>query len=349
MNVFRPDRLYESAHIFLTQIFGPEFLAFGYNKSLESFMSAFENKNRWCPYLLVSDKGHDVSHRVEGFASERSQAFIAVAMGSSEGVQQANIAIAQGIRTGVWILIKNAHLAIAWLLALEKKLPSIATGSEFKLFITMEAHYGIPVNLIRFSRLMVFEPPSGIKQSISQTLLTIPKSVYSSPPFEKGRVFFMLSWLHSIIIERSRYSPMGWTKNYDFNDSDFEMAVRLVDAWMNYSCEGKSNISPDKIPWGALQSLLSRNVYGGKVDRIVDQNTLDAIVNWAFSPKIFDPNFELVSKRDSESSLAAPNGIKFPEFLTWANGLRDNNAPHWLGLPSKVDFLLKQKQGLIDY
>lgn len=37
-----------------------------------------------------------------------------------------------------WVLLKNVHLAPQWLVQLEKKLHSITTHSNFRLFLTME-------------------------------------------------------------------------------------------------------------------------------------------------------------------------------------------------------------------
>jgi dynein heavy chain 1 len=35
--------------------------------------------------------------------------------------------------------------------------------------------------------------------------------------------------------------------------------------------QGRSNISPEKVPWDALQSLFSQCIYGGKIDNDFDQ------------------------------------------------------------------------------
>ena len=79
---------------------------------------------------------------------------------------------------------------------------------------------------------MVFEPPVGVKQCLMQTLNSVPSRLNDAIPVELGRLIFMLAWLHSIITERSRYTPIGWTKNYDFNYSDFDMGLVLLVSWV---------------------------------------------------------------------------------------------------------------------
>lgn len=35
--------------------------------------------------------------------------------------------------------------------------------------------------------------------------------------------------------------------------------------------QGRTNVSPDKLPWNALRTLLSQCIYGGKIDNKFDQ------------------------------------------------------------------------------
>ena len=38
-------------------------------------------------------------------------------------------------------------------------------------------------------------------------------------------------WFHTIVQERLRYTPLGWSKNHEFNESDFKCAMDMIDAW----------------------------------------------------------------------------------------------------------------------
>lgn len=277
---------------------------------------------------------------MESLAEGRSKSIISVAMGSSEGNSQADSAIAQGLRTGNWVLIKNAHLALSWLSSLEKRLHSMPP-SEMMLFITVEINPGIPINLLRSSRIVVFEPSVGIRSSVLDSIASIPKRIAHSGPIEQSRILFMLAWLHAVVLERLRYLPVGWTKEYDFNDSDFELGASLINSWLILSSHGKSNLAPENIPWNAIQSLISQNVYGGKVDSPVDVEILSVLVKECFNPKIFDKNFALVSG----NRVMAPNGISLDDFCSWTRKLEETQ-PDWVGLPAESDSLLKITTGI---
>ena len=51
-------------------------------------------------------------------------------------------------------------------------------------------------------------------------------------PHERARLYFLLAWLHAILQERLRYSPLGWAKKYEFNESDLKMACDTLDTWL---------------------------------------------------------------------------------------------------------------------
>lgn len=70
-------------------------------------------------------------------------------------------------------MLKNVHLAPAWLVQLEKKLHSLHPHPQFRLFLTMEINPRIPVNLLRAGRVFVFEPPPGIKANLLRTFNTV--------------------------------------------------------------------------------------------------------------------------------------------------------------------------------
>lgn len=71
-------------------------------------------------------------------------------------------------------MLKNVHLAPQWLVQLEKKLHTLKPHAAFRLFLTLEIHPKVPVNLLRAGRIFVFEPPPGIRANLLRTFSAVP-------------------------------------------------------------------------------------------------------------------------------------------------------------------------------
>lgn len=92
----------------------------------------------------------------------------------------------------------------------------------------------------------------------------------NAKPVERCRVCFLLLWLHAVVEERLRYVPVGWTKPYEFNESDLKCALEAIDHWVSAAARGLPHMDPARLNWKALRALLSQCFYGGRVDNAFD-------------------------------------------------------------------------------
>lgn len=83
--------------------------------------------------------------------------------GSAEGFSQADTVLNSASKSGRWILLKNVHLAPSWLAQLEKRLHSLKPHPQFRLLLTAEIHPKLPPQMLRASRIVVYEPATGLK------------------------------------------------------------------------------------------------------------------------------------------------------------------------------------------
>lgn len=207
--------------------------------------------------------------------------------------------------------------------------------------MTCEITPKIPVNLLRAGRIFTFEPPPGIKANLIRTFSTIPASRMMRAPNERARLYFVLAWFHAIIQERLRYSPLGWSKKYEFNESDLRVACDMLDTWVDNTSMGRTNLPPQKVPWKAMKTLLSQCIYGGKIDNEFDQKLLDAFLSKLFNEKCFDHDYNLVS----EPQIHIPDCVRRDQFLAWIEQLGEKQSPEWLGLPHNAETVLLTNQG----
>lgn len=76
------------------------------------------------------------------------------------------------------------------------------------------------------------------------------------------------------------------------------------------SSQGRQNISPDKIPWSALKTLMAQSIYGGRVDNEFDQRLLNTFLERLFTTRSFDSEFKLACKVDGHKDIQMPDGIR---------------------------------------
>jgi len=178
-------------------------------------------------------------------------------MGSPEAFDVVDKELRKASKSGQWVLLKNVHLVPAWLSEVEKKIYNMALDKEFRLFMTMENSPKIPTTLLRSSHVLVFEPPAGIKAALVRAYaqsITVERT--EREPIERKRLHFLVAWCNSVIQERLRYTPIGWSKAYEFNEADMRCSLDCIDEWLDSMGKGRKNVDPDKIPWDALRTLI---------------------------------------------------------------------------------------------
>lgn len=214
----RMDRFVPTAERFIGAVFGREL--FQGSSDLKDVVSQVTATR---PISLSSSPGFDASYKVDALVEATQTKCANIAMGSNEGLESADKAISNAAATGTWVLIKNVHLAPSWLQSLEKRLDSLKPHKDFRLFLSMESSPKIPVNLIRASRVLMYEQPAGVRANMKDSLSTLSVRA-SKAPVEKARVYLLLCFLHAVLQERLRYAPnLGWKGFWEFNDSDVSL------------------------------------------------------------------------------------------------------------------------------
>jgi dynein heavy chain 1 len=273
-------------------------------------------------------------------------------MGSNEGLASADKAISNAAANGSWVLVKNVHLAPTWLQSLEKRMDSLKPHSNFRLFLSMESSPKIPVNLLRASRVLMYEQPAGVRANMKDSMASLSTRATKNP-VEKTRLYLLLSFLHAVVQERLRYAPnLGWKGFWEFNDSDYECSAFIIDTWVETVSAGRTNVAPQNLPWDMIRTLIVET-YGGKIDDEGDFTRLTQLVNSFLTPAAYEIGHVLVEGvarnglDDAEDgSLVVPSGTTLKDFTVWIQKLPEREPPTYLGLPANAEKLLLVGQGL---
>lgn len=215
VKLFRLDRFVPAAESFVSAVFGKEML-----DSMGDLRQVVDQVSAITPIALASSPGFDASYKVDSLVEQMGKRCTNIAMGSNEGLGQADKAVSNAASVGSWVLVKNVHLTPAWLQSLEKRLGALKPHPNFRLFLSMESSPKIPVNLLRASRVLMYEQPAGIRANMKDSLSSLSTRPAKGPA-EKHRIYLLLSFLHAVLQERLRYAPnLGWKGWWEFNDSD---------------------------------------------------------------------------------------------------------------------------------
>ena len=222
VKLFRLDRFVPAAENFVTAVFDKAAL-----ETTGSLQEVVGQVLPTTPIALSSSPGFDASYKVENLVEKLTAQCSYIAMGSIEGATSADKAISNAAATGSWVLVKNVHLAPTWLQSLEKRLSSLKPHSDFRVFLSMETSPKISVNLLRASRVLMYEQPAGVRANMKDSLSTVSVRAMQQPR-EKAKLYLLLSFLHAVIQERLRYAPsLGWKGFWEFNDSDVSILLAL--------------------------------------------------------------------------------------------------------------------------
>ena len=116
------------------------------------------------------------------------------------------------------------------------------------------------------------EPPRGIQPNVTLLLHTLdPESWEDCPkvrPWKK--LLFSIALFHATIQERKRYGALGFNKTYEWNTSDFSIAVKMLRSYITQA---------ETVPWDALRQMIGDVVYGGRVTDDWDRRCMNAILD----------------------------------------------------------------------
>uniref|UniRef100_A0A8C4QBH8 Cytoplasmic dynein 2 heavy chain 1 n=1 Tax=Eptatretus burgeri TaxID=7764 RepID=A0A8C4QBH8_EPTBU len=280
------------------------------------------------PVLLLSSPGADPSHELREMAAQvvglHNYQEVAMGQGQAECAVQA---LRDAAMHGSWLCLKNLHLVLAWLPNLEKELNDLSPNDGFRLWLTAEPHPNLPPNLLQASLKLSYEAPPGLKQNLLRSYEHWEETGalgQDSGLLARAHAIFALAWFHGVCQERCNYIPQGWTKFYEFSQSDLRAGFDIIH---NHCKDTKKDQS-----WDFVRGLLEEAVYGGRVDRPFDLRLLAAHLRHCFNGNILGvPGAVFVP------DMHLPATARSQDYRKLIEAMPDSNRPAYIGLPSNVE------------
>ena len=327
VQTLRPDRLVTGMEAFVAEVLGVANIT---PPPTDLAKLAGEEAKPTKPVLMITTTGADPSKDLEEFAANTigRAAYSELAMGGGQQAEALRL-LKAAAANGKWLCLKNLHLVVGWLPALEKALNALdKPHPRFRLWLTTEAHHKFPTILLQTSIKVTFEAPPGVKKNLERIYNAWSPEFIGKGSVVRAQMLFMLAWYHAVLQERRTYVPQGWTKAYEFSFGDLRAGVSLIEALLEQAGDLRD---PANIPWRFIHGLIENAIYGGRVDNTHDMRCLIAYLKQVFSPDLLSGR-GVTLYRD----LDVPATKDHAAFLSTISRLPDSDSPRLFGLPDNI-------------
>jgi len=294
------------------------------------------------PVLFVTTPGADPSQELEEFAkqyaaeSKPGMNFHQLAMGGGQNDDAIRL-LKDAAKAGDWICLKNLHLVISWVPLFEKEIKSLEPHENFRCWLTTEPHAKFPPILLETSLKVTYEAPPGVKKNLLRTLESWSQQWFGDGPEIRSQVMFVCAHFHAIMQERRAYIPQGWTKFYEFSQSDLQSACETVSLLVKIAASAGGGMD-----WVTLIGVLEFAVYGSRVDNDFDSRLVKEYLNLFFRADILDG-----PRRKSGSNIEIPPfdippSTNMSDFRARVEQLPDLDNPASFGMAPNSDRSLQR-------
>lgn len=251
-----PDRMLQSAQNYVIHSLGNQFID---SPLLDLEVMWSESESR-VPLICVLTTCSDPSQKIEHLARQKDIEIKALSMGQGQEIHARRL-LADSMSTGHWLLLQNCHLNLAFCHELLESLMEGDVHAGFRLWITTEVHPQFPISLLQTAIKFTNEPPQGIRASMKRTLTDVPQDLLDySPSPSWPTLVYTVAFLHTVLMERRKYGPLGWNTQYEFNQSDLNGAIQCVQNHLD-------DMDPRKgISWPTICFMIGEAQYGGRVN-----------------------------------------------------------------------------------
>ncbi|KAI8114967.1 Cytoplasmic dynein 2 heavy chain 1, partial [Lucilia cuprina] len=238
---------------------------------------------------------------------------------------------------GKWICVKNVHLVPTWLLELEREFGEMKKHAEFRLWLICESTQGFSEAVMYKFVKVLYEYPAGIKQKAKRMLqnyvvMEQDRSILKESKLMKIRVVLFIAL--SVLQERRRFIPQGWSQKYEFGESDLKAALQLL-KWLDALMLG------GRIDWQIMQKLNENVAFGGRIN-----NLRDLLVLQKYLQEFF--NNESLSSRWTpfEGRVTIPTSTQWSDYLNALSKLPSQDEPELFKLSTKSNVSREIDYGL---
>ncbi|XP_061401208.1 cytoplasmic dynein 2 heavy chain 1, partial [Musca vetustissima] len=234
--------------------------------------------------------------------------------------------IRQMAELGKWVCVKNVHLVPDWLIELEREYGEMKKSQDFRLWLICESTQGFSEAVMYKFIKVLYEYPLGIRQKCKKILqnyaiMEQDRNILKEPKLMKIRVVLFL--LLSVLQERRRFIPQGWSQKYEFGEADLKAALQIV-RWLDATTMG------GRVDWSIMQKLNENVAFGGRINNVRDLKVLQNYLQQFFK------NDSLSSRWSPfDDNIIIPTSSQWSDYINALSKLPAQDAPELFKLSKK--------------
>jgi len=134
--------------------------------------------------VFILTTGSDPFSAFQKFASETGffNRFDSISLGQGQGPFAESL-LKRAIQEGRWLFLQNCHLAVTWMINMEKLVMKILEDAprglvhpDFRLYLSSMPSMAFPISVLQNSVKVTSEPPRGLKANIKKALYDLDES-----------------------------------------------------------------------------------------------------------------------------------------------------------------------------
>ena len=274
---------------------------------------------------------------IEALAKKMKTECQSVSMGQGQEVVAQKL-INNAIGSGGWVLLQNTHLGLKYLLQLEQQMLKLEEVDDlFRLWITSEPTTRFPIGLLQMSIKITNEAPVGLKAGMKRSYQWLTQDTLDTIGVflakEWRTLLYTMCFAHSIVQERRKFGPIGWSIPYEFNQGDLSASVQFL---QNHVTEMESKKTKD-ITWSTVRYMVAEIQYGGRITDDWDRVLMSTYAERFFRSPIFDEKFQFFTVYTIPAKDKTAANVEIALFRAAVEEIPMTDNPEVFGLHANAD------------
>lgn len=134
--------------------------------------------------------------------------------------------------------------------------------------------------------------PSGMRAGLKRTYTTLTQDMLDSvdKPLYWLPLVYSIAYIHSTIIERKKFGPLGWCTKYEFGQHDFNASIQFLQSYL-YALDPKKADIMSQISYPTIRYMISEVHYGGRITDDYDRRLMKTYALEWINERVMQPGF----------------------------------------------------------